>query len=75
MIKNAATNMNLIFPNNQFQINENSTSKLDKDDGPLESPMFDILIKATIRKLLYSFSQFDISIENGDIVTEIYLRK
>jgi hypothetical protein len=32
------------------------------------------MIKAIKRKLLYFFSQCGISIENGDIVTEIYLR-
>jgi hypothetical protein len=43
----------------------------------LESTFFDIFIndQATIRKLLYSFSQCEISIENGDIVTEIHQRK
>jgi hypothetical protein len=59
-----------------FHILKNKHQNLmNKDDGPLESTLFVILIKATIRKLLYSFSQCDISIENGDIVTEIYLRK
>jgi hypothetical protein len=75
LVQSVANQRKLDFLETFYSLKNKHHNLMNKNEGSLESPLFDIFIKATIRKLLYSFSQCDISIEIGDIVTEIFLRK